>query len=367
MNNNLLTLLVLFLVLGGSVFLHEFGHFLAARWMKIEVDEFGFGFPPKMLTLFHWQGTEFSLNWIPLGGFVRPKGENDPNVADGLAAAAPLKRLVVLFAGPLMNLLTALVLFSVIISQQGLPVANQVTISEVMPASPAQAAGFQTDDRLVSINGAEVTTVAQASSAIRAGVDSAVTFVIERAGQTIILHATPLSSREAPLGVSISTPLRPASPLEAIGAGAQETYYQAINTALIPVFLISQKISPQDARPIGLVGMFNIFGQAIQRDSETRQSAAEPAAADGAARPTNWVLSIAAMLAVSLGVFNLYPIPALDGGRILFTLPEIFLHRRIPYQMENIINGVAFLVLIGLMVVINSWDVIDPARIVLPK
>ncbi|GAB4500523.1 MAG: M50 family metallopeptidase [Anaerolineales bacterium] len=366
MENNLLTLLVLLLVLGGSVFLHELGHFLAARWMNIEVEEFGFGFPPKILTLFHWQGTEFSLNWIPLGGFVRPKGENDPNVTDGLAAAAPLKRLVVLFAGPLMNLLTAFVIFTFIISQQGIPTPKMVTISEVMPASPAQAAGFQANDRLISINGVELTTVKDASQAIRAGVDTTLNFVIERGGQTITLSATPLSSRKAPLGVSISAPLRPASPLEALSAGAEETYYQIINTALIPVSLIRQKISPQEARPIGLVGMFNIFGQAIQRDSESRQTPA-PSDTSSAARPTNWVLSIAAMLAVSLGVFNLYPIPALDGGRILFTLPELFLNRRIPYQMENIINGVAFLLLIGLMIIINSWDVIDPANIILPK
>lgn len=366
MENYLLTLLVLVLVLGGSVFVHEFGHFLAARWMKIEVEEFGFGFPPKMLTLFHWQGTEFSLNWIPLGGFVRPKGENDPNIADGLAAAAPLKRLVVLFAGPLMNLLTAVALYAIIISQQGLPVANMVLIDEVLPGSPALAAGFQVNDRLLTINGAEIVTPTQASRAIRAGVDTSLTFVMERAGEKITLSATPLSSREAPLGVSITAPRQPATPLQALAAGVTETGYQAINTAMLPALLISQKISPQEARPIGLVGMFNLFGQAIQRDQESRQApAASAATADTI--PTNWVLSLAATLAISLGVFNLYPIPALDGGRILFALPELLFRRRIPYAMENIINGVAFLLLIGLMIFINSWDVFDPAKIILPK
>ncbi|NCP88218.1 MAG: hypothetical protein CO094_13645 [Anaerolineae bacterium CG_4_9_14_3_um_filter_57_17] len=367
MANSLLTLLVLMLALGGSVFLHEFGHFLAARWMKIEVEEFGFGFPPKALTLFNWQGTEFTLNWIPLGGFVRPKGENDPTVPDGLAAAPPLKRLVVLFAGPMMNLLTAVVIYAILVGQQGLPVAGVVNILEVLSDSPAQQSGFQIDDRLLSVNGAEITSIEQARATIHTAVDTPITFIVDRGGQQVTLIATPLSSREAPLGVSLGAPLRPANPLEALSAGVQETYYQAINTALIPVSLISQKISPAQARPIGLIGMFNLFGQAIQRDSETRQPTASAPAGAATPQPTNWVLSIVAMLAVSLGVFNLYPIPALDGGRILFALPEIILRRRIPYKMENVINGVAFLMLIGLMLVINSWDVIDPAKIVLPK
>jgi regulator of sigma E protease len=87
------------------IFVHELGHFIAARWAKIEVEEFGFGLPSyKLATLFKWQGTEFTIHALPLGGFIRPKGENDPNVPGGLASASPWKRLVVLFAGPLMNL-----------------------------------------------------------------------------------------------------------------------------------------------------------------------------------------------------------------------------------------------------------------------
>ena len=100
MNETLLTLLVFILAFGGMVIIHEFGHFIVARLCKIEVEEFGIGLPtPGALTLFTWQGTRFTLNWLPLGGFVRPKGENDPTVPGGLAAANPWARLAVLFAG----------------------------------------------------------------------------------------------------------------------------------------------------------------------------------------------------------------------------------------------------------------------------
>ena len=99
-------------VLGIAVLLviHEFGHFLAARSMNVEVEEFGIGFPPRALKLFTYKGTMYSLNWLPLGGFVRPKGENDPTVPGGLAAASPWVRLGVLFAGPAMNLLVGVIL-----------------------------------------------------------------------------------------------------------------------------------------------------------------------------------------------------------------------------------------------------------------
>ncbi len=125
--------------LAGLILIHEFGHYVAARMMKIEVEEFGLGFPPRLATLFTWGGTRFSLNWIPLGGFVRPKGENDPNIPGGLAAANPWKRLFVLFAGPFANLFVGILLFAMIYNQVGVPVTDQVQIQEVVPDTPAAA------------------------------------------------------------------------------------------------------------------------------------------------------------------------------------------------------------------------------------
>ena len=96
MNETLLTWLIFILAFGGMVLIHEFGHFIAARLCGIEVEEFGIGLPtPGALTLFTWRGTRFTFNWLLFGGFVRPKGENDPNVEGGLAAASPWKRLIV--------------------------------------------------------------------------------------------------------------------------------------------------------------------------------------------------------------------------------------------------------------------------------
>jgi regulator of sigma E protease len=370
-----MTLLIVVIVFGGMVFIHEFGHFLAARFFKIEVEEFGFGFPPKLLTLFKWQGTEFTLNALPIGGFVRPKGENDPNVMDGLAAANPWKRLGVLFAGPLMNLLTAVVVTFFLIAQTGVSVEGKVLIENVSDSSPAQQGGIKPNDVLLAVNGTPVTTLDQARTLIHAGIDTPLELTLDRAGQTVKLSVTPLSSRPAEqgaLGVGLGYPRRAATIAEIVSGGFVYTGAQAASILYIPVGLIQGAIAPGEARLIGLKGIYDIFSQAVQRDVQTRQpSAAAPITGTGQApqsttEPTNYILSLVAMLSVSLAVFNLLPIPALDGGRILFTLPEILFRRRIPYKLENVINGVAMLLLIALMVFVNAMDFINPSNIKLP-
>ncbi len=445
-----MTLLLVVLVFGGMIFLHELGHYLAARFFKIEVEEFGFGIPPRLWRF--WRapgrfkvgnhaiqipanfdflfdvaelehrpadlvlqrngetltlkaitlsvaepdryvlahstltpdsdgnlrlsgmvrelrlGTEFTLNWLPLGGFVRPKGEGDPNVPGGLAAANPWKRLVVLFAGPAMNLLTAVVVTAIIIAQMGVAVPGKVLIEDVSPNSPAQLAGIQPQDVLVSIAGRPVTSMEEARTMIRASLDQPLEMTFERQGQSVTLTATPLSSRTAEqgaLGVGLAYPRRQATLPEIIGGGFTYTGVQALTILYIPIGLIQGVIAPEEARLVGLKGIYDFFGQAVERDAESRQLAAEPSAS-AASQPTNYVLSLVAMLSISLGVMNLLPIPALDGGRILFTLPEIIFRRRIPPRLENIINGVAFLLLIGLMVFVNLLDFINPANITLP-
>src|SRR5919106_3753998 len=160
MNETALTWLIFILAFGGMVLIHEFGHFIVARLSKIEVEEFGIGLPtPGALTLFTWQGTRFTLNWLPLGGFVRPKGENDPTILGGLAAASPWKRLAVLFAGPLMNLLTAVVIYSIIFTRVGVPDTNRVLVSSVVEDGPAAQAGFEYGDVFINGNGKPIRSI----------------------------------------------------------------------------------------------------------------------------------------------------------------------------------------------------------------
>ncbi len=358
--------LIIFLVaLSGMIVVHELGHFIAARWAKIEVEEFGLGLPSyKLVTLFKWRETEFTIHALPLGGFIRPKGENDPNIVGGLAAANPWKRLVVLFAGPVMNLLTAIVVFSVLIALQGIPVPGSVKIDSVVKDSPAQQAHIQAGDILLAINGKSVTDIQPAIDLIKANLDKPVEILIERNGKKMTITATPLSSRtNGALGVGLTYPTRAATFAEIASGGAIVTATQAVTILYIPVAIIQGVIAPKDARIVGFKGIFDMFGVAVEEDITSRQQAAAAPAGAPAPQPTNFTLSLIGLLSVSLGVMNLLPIPALDGGRILFTLPEILFHRRISPERENMVNGVAMLLLIALMLFVNVMDFINPVKI----
>ncbi len=316
-------------------------------------------------------GTEFTLNWLPLGGFVRPRGENNPDVPDGLSAANPWKRLGVLVAGPVMNILTAIVVFSAIVAQMGIAVPGKVLIEDVTADSPAEQAGLQGQDIIRAINGTAVSEIDAARSIIRGNLDKPIDLAIERNGQQLVISATPLSSRTAEqgaLGISLSYPRRPAGLGEALVSGATLTGVQAVGILYMPVALVQGVIAPKDARLVGLKGIYDFLGTAVERDTQSRQQASETSGSGQAVPKTQsyYVLSLIGMLSVSLGVFNLLPIPALDGGRILFTLPEILIRRRIPHKFENMVNGVAMLVLIGLMLVVNLMDFINPVNVNLP-
>lgn len=371
MEFGILTLFVFLLALGGMIFVHELGHFIAARWAGIEVEEFGFGLPSyKIATLFKWQGTEFTIHALPLGGFVRPKGENDPNVPGGLGAASPWKRLVVLFAGPLMNLITAIIVFSILIASEGVAVPGTIKIDTVAENSPAQQADIRSGDILLAINGESVSDIQPAIAIIRENLDQPVEMLIERDGEKITITATPLSSRtaqEGALGVALAYPTRPATFVESISGGFTITALQAATIVYLPVALIQGVIAPADARLIGFKGIYDLFNFAVEEDVTSRQEAASaPAATGPAPKPTNYVLNLIGVLSISLGVFNLFPIPALDGGRILFTLPELLFRKRIPTEWENMVNGIAMLLLIGLMLFVNVMDFINPAQLPLP-
>lgn len=480
MNISLLTGLTFIAVFAGVVFIHELGHFLIARLLKVEVEEFGFGLPPRMLTMwrekgyillksgrrleiprtfglpFGWStvlnrelkltadqvdnlfvlrtlewtesvpekkkktvnnllktneiqvdetgrildldadtsgemarqmvagghpgsieltdviaeahpGVELTLNWLPIGGFVRPKGENDPNVPGGLAASSPWTRLAVLFAGPIMNLLLGIVVFSVLFYQVGVPDFTKVQIDSILADSPAAQAGIQVNDVIVTVNGVLITDSAQLRDAIYANLDRPIVFTVRRGKEIVTLTATPLSTRpkeQGALGISMGPAMvQSGSVIEALQYGSLAVYAQARALVLLPAQMIRGQVSPEQGRVIGLKGIYDLFGQAVSRDVQSRAPAATSPSAPAASAqtPTFFTLQLIGALTISLGVLNLFPFPALDGGRILFALPELILRRRIKPEYENAINAVGMVLLLGFMLYVNVMDFINPA------
>lgn len=340
--------------LAGLILIHEFGHYIAARMMKIEVEEFGLGFPPRLATLFTWGGTRFSLNWIPLGGFVRPKGENDPNIPGGLAAANPWKRLFVLFAGPFANLFIGILLFAMIFNQVGVPVMDQVQILEVVPDTPAAAAGLLAGDLILEVDDIPVKSTTDLHDAIYARLDQPISMIYSRDGETGEVTLTPRSKPpegQGAIGIVMGNPTRHVGLFAALPMGTVAVVEQGRQLLAFPVRMIQGQVAPEEGRLVGLKGMFDIY-------QEVRQSEPLPDIPSSVN-----IMGFFATISISLGVLNLLPIPALDGGRILFTLPEIIIRRRIPPQYENVINMVSFALLLVLLLFINLQDFLNPVTL----
>jgi regulator of sigma E protease len=337
------------------IFVHELGHFLAAKFRGVRVDEFGFGFPPRIVKLFKFGETDITLNWIPFGGFVRTAGENDPDVEGGLAAANPWSRIIVLLAGPAMNFLAALLLFAFVFVQLGKPDFNTVIIQEIANSSPAQEAGLQRGDIVQNIAGQDINSSQELRDQIYANLGSEIEIVVERNGQLV---ATSLIPRDPPpeegaIGILMGNPTLPVSGLEAIGFSAAAIGDQVNALISLPGKLVSGEISADQGRLVGYKGMYDIFTEVRAADTPVNTESS------GAIN----TLAFFASISISLGLLNLLPIPALDGGRILFTLPEILFKRRIPSSYENMINFVGFAILIMLMIYVNIQDFVNPINI----
>ena len=339
------------------VILHEVGHFLACKLFRVEVEEFGIGLPsPNPIVLFQSGGTKFTFNWLLLGGFVRPKGENDPSVPGGLAAASPWKRIAVFLSGPITNLLVGVLLYSLIYARYGRPVGvyDRVQIVDVAASSPAMSAGLQACDVLESVNGQKIDSMDTLSSVIDATRGQPVQVAYLRDGQlaevTLVPRVNPPEG-EGAMGVFISNPLgfEPMPWYDVITNSFEGVYLYIRELVTLPMRLIRHEIPASQGRLVGFKGMYDIY-------SSVRQGNA------GFCRTPSLlnVLGFFSAITISLGLLNLLPIPALDGGQILFALPEILFRRRIPQKYANIINAIFLLLLILLILYVNIQDFIRP-------
>lgn len=341
-----------FIVLTPIILVHELGHFLAARLSNIRVEEFGFGFPPRAMKLAERNGTIYSLNWIPLGGFVRPAGEDDPTVEGGLAAASKRARLFVLVAGAGANFLMAFLVFWIAF-MVGMPA---VAISSVDPNSPAAVAGFQAEDVFLEVDGVQAESSGLIAEIMHSKAGEPVEVLVARGEGTEQLTVIPRTldeidaTQEGPIGVRLMADPDGRRITRGLGESAVESVRSMWEivylTVSVPSMLINGDISPSEARPVSVVGISQIAGQA-----------AEVSVTNSNLFP---ILNIVAFISVALGFTNLLPIPALDGGRILFVLIEAVRGRRIEPEREGMVHVVGMLVLLGLMALLIVQDIVNP-------
>lgn len=341
-------------VFGVLVFVHELGHFIVCKLLGIEVEEFGFGYPPRAVKLFTWKGTDFTLNWIPFGGFVRPKGESDENESGGLLAAPKWKRLLVLLAGASMNFLMGIVLLIVMFGVGGGVDSSRVMVSGVADQSPAYIAQLQPGDIITAVNGETVTGTEDFRTRVSSMLDTELTLNVDRNGQALSVKLTPRSNPpegQGAIGISMTNPRVRYSFGQSITQAFGAFWEQVKTTVTLPVKLIQGAIKPADARIVGIKGIYDIFSNASQMDQVTStQTSGFPI----------YRLAVISMVSIALGITNLLPIPALDGGQILFLAIEAISRGKVSQKATNIVNMVFFYLLIALMVFITIRDFVNP-------
>lgn len=367
MNTTLLGGIIFVAVFAGIILLHELGHFFAAKLFHIDVVEFGIGFPPRIVKLFTWKGTDFTLNWIPLGGFNKLKGEDDPNMPGGLAAAGPLRRIPVLAAGALMNLLTAVFVYTIFFAQFGIPDTHKVQVGAITPNSPAAQVGLQSGDIILSVDGQPVTGTDELISVINTRLGQPVQLEIQRNGQTSTVSITPRKNPPAgqgPMGVAIGNPFsKPGSWFATIPYSFESVGTDIQMLLSLPGRLIAGTIPASEAQIGGPRSIWNLIQQSVNRDVTSRE---QPASGTAHKVPTNYTLLVIISLTLTVGVANLLPIPALDGWHIFMALTELVIRRRIPARYQAAINSIGFIVLLTLLGFFYIKDFINPVTINLP-
>lgn len=333
-------------VLGLLVFVHELGHFVTARLNGIRVDEFGFGFPPRLFGI-ERGGVIYSLNAIPIGGFVRIYGENGENADEPYAFGAkkPWQRAMVLAAGSAMNVLLAILIFAGLAMTIGLPNPQGAAVAAVAPDSPARAAGLRPGDELVSLAGAPIRSMDDVSAVVARSLGREVPVVVERGGERRTVRLTPRANPPAGEG-AIGIGLGPArviqetyGPIEAIPAGVRYTGTTLVRFVTGIGDLIAGRI-PGGGGLAGPVGIAQLTGEIAQQGNVAVN-----------------LLTWTALLSLNLFLVNMLPLPALDGGRLVFVLLEAVRRKKVAPQREAFVHAVGMMLLLTFLVVISVFDV----------
>ncbi|MFA6422180.1 MAG: RIP metalloprotease RseP [Candidatus Buchananbacteria bacterium] len=367
----IITLIIFLIVLSLLVFVHELGHFWTARRFGVRVDEFGFGIPPRICGIqkigkkwkFTWGGRQitneepviYSLNWIPIGGFVKIKGENGEDVAanDSFPSKPIGKRILIIAAGVIMNVVLCIVLLAIGYGF-GMPgavegqskyakISNvQMQVVQVLKDSPAEKSGLKMGDELMSVGGIGIKSVDSLHDLLASKEGQSVRVDLVRAGQNISVDITPQKINDnVSLGIGlVQTGIIRYPWYIAIWQGVKTTFVWVwlIVAALFSILknlIIHKPLGIELSGPIGIAVM------------------------TGQAAKLGWVylLQFTALLSINLAIVNILPFPALDGGRILFLIVEKFRGRAMKQKWENMANNIGFLILLGLIIAVSFRDI----------
>lgn len=355
----LLTILVFLVILSVLVLIHELGHYLVARKFGIKVEEFGIGFPPRV-----WGKkigeTLYSINALPIGGFVKLYGEDEAgsgkigshkNITKDLDRAffaRPIwQRALVVVAGVVMNFLLAIAIVTYLFTFEGIPTPGEkVTITEVVKGSPAEVAGIKKGDLIEKIGNVEIKNTESLIAETRKHLGEKTEITLKRGDKSEVLEITPRKkspANQGPMGIAISQDVKFVKyPFP------QSLYYgtkQAINDSVLTVVgfknvmidIFTRFTVPQGVA--GPIGMAQLTGEFVK-------------VGPGA------VLGLVYMLSLSLAVLNILPIPALDGGRFFFIIVEAVTRKKINPKFEAYAHAVGIILLLSFLAIVSYKDIL---------
>lgn len=329
------------LLLSLLVMIHELGHYLAGRALGFSILEFSIGMGPKLLKKSK-NGTEFSIRAFPIGGMCRFEGE-DQGVANerSFNAQKVWKRIIVVLSGPVMNLLFAVVCSVVTLLAFG---DFMPGIQEITPDSPAAIAGVQVGDVIEEVDGTPVKFYFQTVDMIRAVETKDMTLTVERNGEELVLPLRNIYNEELGrnlIGVTISQ--------VRVQFGLGSSITRSVNYVTAT-----------------LVETFRFFGRAAQGDVSSSDAAGPVAIvaiiSEAVRSSGETVLRLLVLISASLGIMNLLPIPAMDGGRLTFMIIEVIRGKAIPPEKEGMVHFVGLILLFGLLILLTYNDISNLIR-----
>jgi len=348
----IITIIVFVLLFGVIVFVHELGHFLAAKRAGVGVEEFAFGFPPRLIS---WKRgeTTYAINAVPLGGYVRLLGEDqDSKDPRSFTKQSHAWQAVIVIAGVVMNALLAwIILTFLLVLPNSYKTVDALLVAQVQPGSAAEKVGIKVGDLLDTVNDTHLKDPAQLRDITHSNAGKEVTVVIRRNGREQVKQVA-LGQGDTPLGVGTSSFSLADLPHPSIWAAPFVALKMVGQVAVANFTFIGALIS-------GLLG----FGPHASTDQVAGPIGIYGVIAQFTALGWPYVLMGAAELSLAIALFNILPIPALDGGRLLFILLAKFFRRRlVSHQVEGVVHTIGFALLIGLFVLVTWNDIVKLTR-----
>jgi len=341
-------ILIFIVFLSILILVHELGHFLFAKILKVGVDEFGIGFPPRLIS-FKLRETVYSINLVPFGGFVKLRGEDNAEDPNGFLAQHPFKKILIVLGGVLFNIIFAYFAFS-IGYLWGLPEASEklenITVIQVFPNSPAEKAGIKIGDKITYFKYnnefIKIESLEKLKEELMPYIGKEIIVGIERGPYKFEVKLIPeIKNGVGPLGIGFSSikPEKKPFPYN-FYYGFTRTYLTIKNLIFaFKDFLVKLFKEARIATEIvGPLGIYDIYTQMKILG-------------------IGYLINFAALVSLNLALINILPFPALDGGRFLLYLGELFTRKRLPTIVENIINTIGFGILIALMIIITIKDI----------